>query len=81
VLPIGGVREKVLAAQRYRLKRIALPHDNEPDLEELPAEARKELEFVLVDSIEDVFAVAFGPTGRSRPRAAPASERQAAASV
>jgi ATP-dependent Lon protease len=81
VLPIGGVREKVLAAQRYRLKRIALPHDNEPDLEELPAEARKELEFVLVDSIEDVFAVAFGPTGRSQPRAAPASERQAAASV
>jgi ATP-dependent Lon protease len=58
-----------------------LPRDNEPNLEELPAEARKELEFVLVDSIEDVFAVAFGPTKRSRPRAAPASERQAAASV
>jgi ATP-dependent Lon protease len=81
VLPIGGVREKVLAAQRYGLKRIVLPRDNEPNLEELPAEARKELEFVLVDSIEDVFAVAFGPTKRSRPRAAPASERQAAASV
>jgi ATP-dependent Lon protease len=81
VLPIGGVREKVLAAQRYGLKRIVLPHDNEPDLDELPAEARKELEFVLVDSIEDVFAVAFGPAKRSRPRAAPASERQAAASV
>jgi ATP-dependent Lon protease len=81
VLPIGGVREKVLAAQRYGLKRIVLPRDNEPNLEELPAEARKELEFVLVDSIEDVFAVAFGPAKRSRPRAAPASERQAAASV
>jgi ATP-dependent Lon protease len=81
VLPIGGVREKALAAQRYGLKRIVVPRDNEPDLEELPAEARKELEFVLADSIEDVFAVAFDTPTRSRPQPAPASERQAAASV
>jgi ATP-dependent Lon protease len=81
VLPIGGIREKTLAAQRYGLKRVVLPHDNEQDLEELPAETRKELEFVLADSIEDVFAVAFRSAGRSRPRAAPAAERQAAASV
>jgi ATP-dependent Lon protease len=81
VLPIGGVREKVLAAQRYGLKRIVLPRDNEPDLEELPGEARKELEFVLADSVEDVFAVAFGSPARSRPQPAPASGRQAAASV
>jgi ATP-dependent Lon protease len=81
VLPIGGIREKTLAAQRYGLKRVVLPRENEPDLEELPAETRKELEFVLADSIEDVFAVAFQPAARSRPRAAPAAERQAAASV
>ncbi len=81
VLPIGGLREKALAAQRYGLKRVAVPRDNEPDLEELPAETRKELEFVLADSIEDVFEVAFGSATRSRPRAAPGSERQAAASV
>jgi ATP-dependent Lon protease len=81
VLPIGGIREKTLAAQRYGLKRIVLPHENEQDLEELPAETRKELEFVLADSIEDVFAVAFRSAARSRPRAAPAAERQAAASV
>jgi ATP-dependent Lon protease len=81
VLPIGGVREKVLAAQRYGLKRVVLPRENEPNLEELPAETRKELEFILADSIEDVFTVAFGSAGRSRPRAAPPSERQAAASV
>ena len=43
--------------------------------------ARKELEFVLADTIEDVFAVAFSSPGRSRPQAAPASERQAAAPV
>jgi ATP-dependent Lon protease len=81
VLPIGGVREKVLAAQRYGLKRVVLPRDNEPELQELPAETRKELEFVLADSIEDVLAVAFGAPARSRPQAAPASEPQAAASV
>jgi ATP-dependent Lon protease len=81
VLPIGGLREKVLAAQRYGLKRIVVPRDNEPDLEELPPETRKEVEFILVDSIEDVFVVAFGSAGRSRPRAAPPTERQAAASV
>jgi len=81
VLPIGGLREKVLAAQRYGLQRIVMPRDNEPDLEELPDEAREELEFVLADTIEDVFAVAFSSPGRSRPQATPASERQAAAPV
>jgi ATP-dependent Lon protease len=80
VLPIGGIREKVLAAQRYGLKRIVLPRENEPNLAELPAETRRELEFIPVDTIEEVFAVAFSSPARSRPRAAPASERQAAAS-
>jgi ATP-dependent Lon protease len=78
VLPIGGVREKVLAAQRAGLKRIVLPRDNEPDLEELPDETREELEFILVDAIGEVFDVAFGK-GKSRsPKAAPSAERQAA---
>ncbi len=81
VLPIGGLREKVLAAERYGLKRIVIPHDNEPDLEELPQETREEVEFILADTIADVFAVAFSEPGRSFPQAAPASERQAAASV
>jgi ATP-dependent Lon protease len=63
VLPIGGVREKVLAAQRAGLKRIILPSENEPDLDDLPAETRKELEFTLADSIDDVLAVAFSTNG------------------
>jgi ATP-dependent Lon protease len=71
VLPIGGVREKVLAAQRAGLERVVLPRENEPDLQELPAETRRELEFVLVDSIEQVFAatleVAGGEIGSSMP--------------
>jgi ATP-dependent Lon protease len=68
VLPIGGVREKVLAAQRAGLKRVILPHENEPDLEELPAETKRELTFVLVDSIEQVFDAAFDGRRAARPQ-------------
>jgi ATP-dependent Lon protease len=70
VLPIGGVREKVLAAQRAGLKRVILPSENEHDLEELPAETRKEMEFTLADSIDDVLAVAFSSNGAGAATAA-----------
>jgi ATP-dependent Lon protease len=55
-----------------------LPHENEPDLGELPPEARKELQFILVDSIEEVLAVAFEKPGPVRAEPAPRPERQAA---
>ena len=79
VLPIGGVREKVLAAERAGLKRVILPLENEHDLDELPQETRDELEFVLVDHIEEVFEDAF--SGRAaRRRTSPAQlHRRAAA--
>jgi ATP-dependent Lon protease len=57
VLPIGGVREKALAAQRAGLRRVVLPRENEFDLEDLPAQTRRELEFILVDSIDQVLDV------------------------
>ncbi|HEY3541520.1 MAG TPA: endopeptidase La [Gaiellaceae bacterium] len=63
VLPIGGVREKVLAAQRAGLKRVILPSENEHDLDDLPAETREELHFTLADSIDDVLRVAFSANG------------------
>ena len=63
VLPIGGVRDKVLAAQRAGLGRVILPRENEHDLEDLPTETRAELHFVLVDSIDEVFAAAFNSNG------------------
>ena len=69
VLPIGGVREKVLAAQRAGVKRVILPRENEPDLAELPAETRRELDFVLVDSVDEVFGAALH--GRTSARPAP----------
>jgi ATP-dependent Lon protease len=75
VLPIGGVREKVLAAQRAGLERVVLPRENEPDLQELPAETRRELEFVLVDTIEQVFAATFEVAGGEIGSSMPPQER------
>jgi ATP-dependent Lon protease len=78
VLPIGGLREKTLAAQRAGLKRIIIPRENEPDLEELPRETRDELTFVLVDSVGEVFDAAFNGKPARSARRTPAPERQAA---
>jgi ATP-dependent Lon protease len=58
VLPVGGVKEKVLAAHRAGLKTVILPRRNEKDLDDVPEEVRKELEFVLVDRIDRVFETA-----------------------
>jgi ATP-dependent Lon protease len=76
VLQIGGVREKVLAAQRAGLKKVILPRENEADLSELPAETREELDFVLADAIQEVLEAALDGAASARPR--PAPERQAA---
>jgi ATP-dependent Lon protease len=54
VLPIGGVKEKVLAAHRAGLKKVVLPARNEPDLQEVPSEVRNELQFAFCRTIEDV---------------------------
>jgi len=81
VLPIGGLREKSLAAQRAGLRRVVFPRENEPDLDELPPETRAALEFVPADTIEDVFAAAFDGKRRARTRAAQPVERAAAASM
>ena len=60
----------MLAAQRYGLEAgRSLPKENEPDLAELPPEARKELQFILVDSIEEVLAVAFDQPSPTQSRA------------
>lgn len=61
VLPIGGVREKVLGAHRAGVKTVILPHRNELDLEDLPLEIREQLEIVLVDTLDDVLAKALQP--------------------
>ena len=81
VLPIGGVREKALAAQRAGIKRVIIPRENEPDLDELPKETRQELEFVLADTVGQVLEAAFDGVGAVQRPAALAADRQAAAPV
>ena len=57
VLPVGGIKEKVLAAARAGLKTVILPRRNEKDLDDLPDEIRKSLQFVMVDTVDDVLDV------------------------
>jgi ATP-dependent Lon protease len=59
VLPVGGVREKVLAAQRAGVTTVVLPKENEGDLDDLPRDVRKSMTFVPADSIDEVIEVAF----------------------
>ncbi len=58
VLPIGGVKEKVLAAQRYGIHTVILPKDNEADTTKVPNEIRAEMSFIFVDRVEEVVAIA-----------------------
>ncbi len=62
VLPVGGIKEKVIAAHRVGLKRVILPKRNEKDLDELPEDVRKQLTFVFAEKVTDVFDAALGKT-------------------
>ncbi len=58
VLPVGGIREKTLAARRFGVRTVILPALNEPDLSELPEEIRRDMTFVPVETLEQVIKVA-----------------------
>jgi len=58
VLPVGGVKEKVLAAHRAGIQRVVIPKRNEDDLDDVPADLRRELDVILVESIDDVLRAA-----------------------
>jgi len=60
VLPIGGVKEKVLGAKRAGIRKVLLPRRNEIDLDDVPKEVRDTMEFVLVDELSEVFLQALG---------------------
>jgi ATP-dependent Lon protease len=85
VLPIGGLKEKALAAQRAELARVIIPRRNEPDIDDVPEHLRKRIEFVLVDTVDEVLAEALEPgeslaarRKRRRRDGRPARERVAA---
>ncbi len=55
VLPVGGIKEKVLAAHRLGLTTLIIPKENEPDLDELPEEVQREEKFIFAETLDDVF--------------------------
>ncbi|KAF4101327.1 lon protease homolog 2, peroxisomal isoform X2 [Onychostoma macrolepis] len=71
VLPVGGIKDKVLAAHRANLKRVIIPKRNEKDLEEIPAHVRADLDFVFASTLDEVLNAAFDggfPTAVSHPQ-------------
>jgi len=77
ILPIGGVKEKVLAAHRYKMTHVLLPRRNEKDLEEIPPEVFQELSFSFADSIPDALAILFPEQDFDRANEDPAAGRSA----
>ncbi len=72
VLPIGGVKEKVLAARAAGIRRVILPRENADDLDDVPAEVRSELEFVVVDTVVEALAAAIPDLASVSPQTASA---------
>jgi ATP-dependent Lon protease len=69
VLPVGGIKEKVLAAHRAGLRTVILPRRNEADLEDVPSEVREAVHFVLADDVDQVLgeALGLGPRAAREP--------------
>jgi len=70
VLPVGGIKEKVLAAHRAGIREVILPSRNERDVEEVPEELRRQLSFIFVDDAEEVLRQALTPSAADVRRAA-----------
>ncbi len=69
VLPIGGLKEKVIGAHRAMMKKVFIPKDNERDLSEIPDEIKNDLEFILVSNYDEIFKIIKGGKGNeSRKR-------------
>jgi ATP-dependent Lon protease len=66
VLPVGGIKEKVLAAHRSSLKIVILPKRNDADLEDLPEEVRRDINFIFVETIDQVLEAALEPAAKTQ---------------
>ena len=67
VLPIGGLKEKTMAAYKYGMKTVIIPKANEPDLDEIDKTVKENLSFVTVESIDEVLPIAFETGGYAKP--------------
>jgi ATP-dependent Lon protease len=78
VLPVGGIKEKVVAAARAGLIRVMLPARNRKDFDDIPEQAKKQLEFVWLERIEEAVAAALDPavSGKDTPADGPRSVRE-----
>jgi len=76
VLPVGGIKEKILAAHRSGLKTVILPARNKEDLEDLPEEVRKSMNFVFAERVEDVLEAALEPPKKARTTKTPSNEKK-----
>jgi ATP-dependent Lon protease len=68
VLPVGGIKEKVLAAHRAGLRTVILPQRNEADLDDLPDEVLEAIKFVFVETVDEALDIALDKTGPKKPR-------------
>ena len=66
VLPVGGIKEKVLGANRAGISTIVLPKRNEQDLEDVPESIRDSMTFIPVESVEEVLKIALSPSATKK---------------
>jgi ATP-dependent Lon protease len=66
VMPVGGIREKMLAAHRAGIRKVLVPKDNKPDIEELPQQVKDEVKFVLIDRVDQALEEALLPESESK---------------
>ncbi|RMF64145.1 MAG: endopeptidase La, partial [Calditrichaeota bacterium] len=79
VLPVGGIRDKVLAAHRAGIKTVILPKENQRDFEEIPEHVKKKVKFVFVEHMDEVLEVALrSRAGKRKFEKKPAGKRLAA---
>jgi ATP-dependent Lon protease len=77
VLPVGGIKEKVVAAHRAGLKRVMLPSRNRKDFDDIPEEVRRQLAFVWLERVDDAVAAALEPARPNSPAAESPGDRDA----
>jgi ATP-dependent Lon protease len=75
VLPVGGIKEKMLAAHRAKIKEVILPKVNEKDMEDIPENVRRQISFHFADTMDEVLEIAFNKPGKTKPAAKKAGKK------